>query len=846
MRRACLALACALAMLAFGGQLIMSAPAASANPALNPALNNEGISPVDGAATTANFDGAGSSYSNHALAAVGFASGANVHTQGLTFQWPTVANGTSDNWEASGQVITVAPSVASSGLIALLGASSNGPSTGTATLTFTDATTQTFTLGFSDWTLNAGRSTVMSGDTIVATTTYRDQTNGGHQSVKTYVFYTAVTFPVGKTVASVTLPSTTSKGQIHVFAVSGRATSSATNNEGVSPRDGARTAANYDGGGYNYSNTALAAAGVVSGGSVTTNGVTFNWPTIAEGAHDNWIPAGQIIPVTATGGGALAFLGSATNGPSSGTAAITYTDNTVQTFTLSFSDWTLGAGRQPLADGNTVVATTSYRDKNDGSRQTVTTYLYYTSVATLAGKTVASVQLPTSDGPGSLHIFAVGGVGPTVLPPSPTDWSTYLGSIDHTGYNSAETILTSSTISSLHEKWEAHGGLAISAQPIQSNGVLYWGSWDGNMHATNLAGASIWTHNLGQNTDANCTPQTAGIASTPTIGAIGATTVVFVGGGNANFYALDAATGAVLWKTSLGATPAHFLWGSPTVYNGSVYIGIASFGDCPLVQGGLYQLDATTGAVQHFFATVPNGCVGNGVWGTPTVDSATNTVYFATGNGGSCSANESMRDSLIAVNATNLSLISSWAVPASQETSDGDFGNTPTLFTAGSRKMIGLANKNGIYYAFDRANISAGPVWQERVAFDSGDCPQCGDGSISPSAWDGTTLYVAGGNTTISGSSCRGSVRALNPANGAVLWAHCLTAGTVMAAVDAIPGVVIVTEGAWVNALSTATGATLFSFEEPNHSTVFMSAASVVNGRLYAASGSGNLFAFGL
>jgi TRAP-type mannitol/chloroaromatic compound transport system permease large subunit len=47
------------------------------------------------------------------------------------------------------------------------------------------------------------------------------------------------------------------------------------------------------------------------------------------------------------------------------------------------------------------------------------------------------------------------------------------------------------------------------------------------MHATNLAGASIWTQNLGQNTDVNCTPQTAGIASTPTIGAIGATLYAF-------------------------------------------------------------------------------------------------------------------------------------------------------------------------------------------------------------------------------------------------------------------------------------------------------------------------------
>ena len=67
-----------------------------------------------------------------------------------------------------------------------------------------------------------------------------------------------------------------------------------------------------------------------------------------------------------------------------------------------------------------------------------------------------------------------------------------------------------------------------------------------------------------------------------------------------------------------------------------------------------------------------------------------------------------------------------------------------------------------------------------------------------------------------------------------------------LGAVTVIPGLVIVTQGAWVNAINSATGATVFTFEEPDHSSVFMSAVCVVNGRLYAASGSGNLFAFGL
>ncbi len=840
---------CLLAALALGAQVTGAAPTASAASALTtPNFTNEGVSLTDGVKETANYDGGGYSYSNVALMADGFRSGAPVETQGVTFQWPTIATGQDDNWQAAGQVIPIPAAIGSGGQLALLGSSTNGPSSGSAIIRYSDGSQQTFTLSFSDWTLNGGSAGVMSGNTIVATMPYRDQPTGSKQTVKTYLFYTAVAMFGGKTAVSVTLPSSANRGHLHVFTIGGNTGPyhASFNNEGVSPADGVRTSANYDGGGYNYSNVALAAQGVTSGHTVTANSVTFQWPTIANGSADNWVVAGQYIPITLTGGGALAFLGSATNGLSSGVVTIGYTDGSTQQATLTFSDWTLSAGAAPLVDGDIIVATMPYRDFNSGARQNVTTYLFYTSVATTPGKTVASVTLPSSVTGGHLHVFAVGGDGPPTQPASPATWPTYLGGVDHTGFNSAETILNSSTFAALQLKWRAHAGGAVSVQPVESNGVIYWGSWDGTMHATNLAGANIWTRNLGQNHDTACFPPTVGIASTATISVIGSTSVVFVGGGDAYFYALNANTGAVLWRTSLGAEPAHFIWGSPTVYNGSVYIGIASFGDCPLVQGGLYQLNATTGAVSHFFKAVPDGCVGVGIWSTPTIDVATNTLYVATGNGGACASSEPFSDSILALHTADLSLISSWQVPRSQQTGDGDFGSSPTLFTAGSRQLLGVANKNGYYYALDRTNLPEGPVWEERIAFDASDCPQCGDGSISPSAWDGSTLYVAGGNTIINGATCLGSVRAVVPATGAVLWAHCLLGGPVLGALTAVHGVVLAVQGPWVNALNSATGATIYSFEDPDHATMFMGAVTVVNGWLYAASGSGYFYAFSL
>jgi outer membrane protein assembly factor BamB len=188
------------------------------------------------------------------------------------------------------------------------------------------------------------------------------------------------------------------------------------------------------------------------------------------------------------------------------------------------------------------------------------------------------------------------------------------------------------------------------------------GSWDGNEHATNLNGTQAWQKGLGYTFNANCN-NLVGVASTATLRTLSiggtSTPVLFVGGGNATFYALNANTGATIWSTSLGSSPDHFIYSSPAFYKGSIYIGLSSFGDCPLVQGQLIKLNAKTGAIQHIFSVVPAGCLGGGVWGSPTIDANDNSVYFATGNDGSCSQGEPYTIALVKVNASDLSYISS-------------------------------------------------------------------------------------------------------------------------------------------------------------------------------------------
>ena len=175
------------------------------------------------------------------------------------------------------------------------------------------------------------------------------------------------------------------------------------NNTGVSDNTATNTA-NYDGQHYSYSAQALQAAGITPGSTITSNGFAFTWPDITSGLANNYRSKGQTIAVTPVNHAqSLALLGSATDGAASGTATITYTDGTVQTFTLSFTDWAWSAPHF----GNTVVVTMPYRNARYG-RQSMAVHLFATSIALQPGKTVQSVTLPTSvGGRSSLHVFAI-------------------------------------------------------------------------------------------------------------------------------------------------------------------------------------------------------------------------------------------------------------------------------------------------------------------------------------------------------------------------------------------------------------------------------------------------------
>lgn len=430
------------------------------------------------------------------------------------------------------------------------------------------------------------------------------------------------------------------------------------------------------------------------------------------------------------------------------------------------------------------------------------------------------------------------------------DWTGYLSGGDHSGINKNETNINPNTAPQLKLHWVARANNRIFSQPVASNGLIYWGSGDGLEHATDLSGKQVWTARLGTSRDV-CNTDSVGVISTATVTSIKIsgklTPVVFVGGGDAHFYALNALTGAVIWRTSLGNSSAFFLWASPVVFKGSVYEGVSSLADCPLVQGKFVQMDAVTGAIIHTFNTVPQGCLGGSVWGSATLDADSDAIYFATGNGGQCSKPEPYAVALVKLDASDLTYIDSWQVPPSNQIPDSDFGSTPTLFSAKiggvTKRLVGVANKNTKYYAFDRDAIGHGPVWSVSIA-----C-YCASGgnTVAPSAWDGTNLYIPGPGTNIGKNTCNGGLRAVNPANGAFIWEHCLGGGPVYGAVTLAPGLALVSEGHYFLVVATDNGETLFRYFDETEQ--FFGPASIANGAIYIGSyaeDAGRLFAFGL
>ena len=365
------------------------------------------------------------------------------------------------------------------------------------------------------------------------------------------------------------------------------------------------------------------------------------------------------------------------------------------------------------------------------------------------------------------------------------NWPAYLFGAGHPSVNAAASAITPANAASLVPAWTwkaaprtmtGQPAATLASSPTVVNGVVYIGANTGVFYALHESnGTEIWHRFLGFVPKLTCNSAkgftgTATVANDPTTGK----PTVYIGAADGYLYALNAATGATRWR-ALVAKPSstvndYYLWGSPTVSGGRVYIGISSQCDNPLVRAGVRAFSQSDGSPVATYHSVPSGSVGGSVWSSPAVNSA-GQVFISTGNNDPNSPSAGDSNSIVRLSAT-LAKQDIWTVPSAELGRDDDFGASPSFFTATlngtSTAMVGACNKNGRYYALRAGNLAAGPVWHLQVgaAFSNITGDQC----IAASLWDGLHLFIAGNQTTIGSTTYFGSVRQVNPATGAPVW----------------------------------------------------------------------------
>lgn len=462
----------------------------------------------------------------------------------------------------------------------------------------------------------------------------------------------------------------------------------------------------------------------------------------------------------------------------------------------------------------------------------------------------------------------------TAVPASATtyvNWPTYLNGPNHNSYLAGATTITASNASTLTSAWNfmpgappvAALGYQLNASPSVYNGVVYIGANSGIFYALDEAtGAVLWQTNLGYvSSKGHC--GTRGITATATVAPDpkSGTLTVYVSGGNGYLYALDAATGAVIWKSliaaQVGTTPNYYDWSTPTVVNSHVYVGIA--GQCTdHVQGGLLAFNQSTGKRVASYYTVPSGMVGGSIWSSPAV-APDGDIYAGTGNViAPTPPNEGTSESIVELAGKTLTQIGVWQLPlADQPSTDDDFGASVSLFSAmlpgttTKTPLLGVCNKNGVYYTLRQGDLAAGPVWQRRIA-----AVNTGNNGMSPACTSSTVvlgnhLYVAGTATTIGGVAYGGSVTELNAATGKVLWATGLPQQVLATpALDGAGVLSVATIGSGTGVtnadylLDASTGAILTTLD--NGDSAQFAQPVFADGYMFAATQTAGLTAFGL
>jgi polyvinyl alcohol dehydrogenase (cytochrome) len=396
------------------------------------------------------------------------------------------------------------------------------------------------------------------------------------------------------------------------------------------------------------------------------------------------------------------------------------------------------------------------------------------------------------------------------------DWPMWGHDAARTFSYPCESALSPATVGGLEQAWFFNAEDTVTATPAVVDGTVYVGNWSGTFYALDLAtGEPRWTF------QARVHPRVyAGqIVSSAAVADAGGVRTVYFGAGN-TLYALRADDGELRWQRRLGPPgdddDPREIESSPVVVDGMVIFGSDVHNETDGTPAGVFALDAATGDERWETVTAPadgpagEAATGPGcadVWGSPTVDLDRRLVFVGTGNCTEAGGWGSNSEAVLALDLDTGEKV--WGYqPHEQNLDDLDFAGAPNLFEIGGRAVVGLGNKDAVYYAVDRE--SGELVWKTKVAEPG--IPEAG-GNYSTGGFIGPTAVADG--TVVGGTAVGGGpfLHALDAATGEIRWQQPVAAPTYAGAAE-VGGVVFIGGTDFtIRAVDLGTGEVLWSSE---------------------------------
>jgi polyvinyl alcohol dehydrogenase (cytochrome) len=460
----------------------------------------------------------------------------------------------------------------------------------------------------------------------------------------------------------------------------------------------------------------------------------------------------------------------------------------------------------------------------------------------------------------------------------------------NTRFQSAKAAgLTPATVPRLKLKW-AFGFPGVTTAfgtPTVFEGRVFVGAADGAVYSLDArSGCIYWVYNA-----------LAGVRVAPVVAADGRSE--FFGDLKGNVYAVNAATGALLWKTRADEHPLAVITGSPKLDGGRLYVPVSgrdesiaainpSF-ECCTFRGSVVALDAATGkriwqtyaiseeakeTGQNKSGAKTWGPSGVAIWSSPTLDLKKRVLYVGTGVNYS-NPPTATSDAVLALDMNTGRLLWSrqftsgdsynFACPAPDKTNcprdpfiDADFGNSGMLGSvAGGKRVLVISDKAGTVFGLD-PDHEGQLLWKQKIATGG-----VNGGTMWGGAADERAAYIGISDFTAGKPEVGGGLVAVQLATGEKLWTTpapkpgCLAMPGCSAAqpapVSVIPGVAFL--GSWdghLRAYETRTGAIIWDFDtardfqtvngvKAKGGSINAMAATVVGGTVYMPSGySGN------